>query len=216
MYLRVDSKPYASPSSWRTHLSPSQSSQLFCAGRLSLLERPCVAIIGTRTPTVHGRARARRLARELVGAGVTVMSGLAAGIDTAAHMSAINAGGSTVAVIGTPLDKVYPVQNRWLQELIHRQQLLVSPFPSGSSVQRSNFPRRNKVMASLSRATVIIEAAEKSGTRHQADECRRLDRPLFIARSLAENTSLTWPRRLLRSRNVHMLTHTADVLAVLG
>lgn len=71
-------------------------------------------------------------------------------------------------------------------------------------------------MASLTRATVIIEAAEKSGTRHQAAECRRLDRPLFIARSLAENPSLTWPRQLLRSRNVHMLTRTADVLAVLG
>lgn len=208
MYLIVDSKPYSAPSFWQVLPSLSHSRQLFCAGKLSLLERPCIAIIGTRTPTVHGRARARRLARELVGAGVTVMSGLAAGIDTAAHTSAINAGESTVAVIGTPLDKAYPTQNRWLQELIHRKQLLISPFPAGSRVQQ--------VMASLSRATVIIEAAEKSGTRHQADECLRLGRPLFIARSLAENPSLTWPKQLLERRNVHMLTHTADVLAVLG
>ena len=212
MYLKVDSQPYSSPSSWQVlPSSPSHGPHLFCAGKLSLLERPCVAVIGTRTPTVHGRARA-----ELVGAGVTVMSGLAAGIDTAAHVSTINSGGSTVAVIGTPHDKAYPIQNRWLQELIHREQLLVSPFAAGSPIQRKNFPRRNKVMASLSRATVIIEAAESSGIRHQAAECLRLGRPLFIARSLAENPALTWPRRLLKRRNVHMLTHTADVLAVLG
>ena len=81
-------------------------------------------------------------------------------------------------------------------------------LPSSShsrQVQRANFPRRNKVMASLSRATVIIEAAEKSGTRHQAAECLRLSRPLFIARSLANNPSLTWPKLLLTRRNVHML-----------
>lgn len=189
--------------------------RLFCAGQSALLRRACVAVVGTRSPSPLGRARARRLSRELVAAGAVVMSGLAAGIDTEAHVSAIAAGGHTVAVIGTPLDRTYPAASAGLQQIISREHLLVSPFPTGSSVTRANFPRRNKVMATLSQATVIIEAAEQSGTLHQAAECLRLGRPLFIARSLVTNPRLSWPQRLLQS-GARILTSTQDVLSVIG
>jgi DNA processing protein len=146
------------------------------------------------------------------------MSGLAAGVDTEAHSATIQCGGRTVAVIGTPLDVAYPAANARLQEKIYREHLLVSPFPIGSRVFRSNFPERNKVMAALSDATVIMEASDTSGSLHQAAECRpdRLDRWLFISQSVVNDPRLTWPKKFLGGPKVKILRETSDVLAVLG
>src|SRR5216684_6095013 len=146
---------------------------LYIAGDASLLRLPCVAIVGTRQVSREGAARARRLARELVANGVAVMSGLAKGIDTEALTSALEASGRVIAVIGTPLNKAYPAENRQLQAKIYREHLLISPFRDGSVVQKSFFPHRNKVMAALSDATVIVEAGDTSGALHQAKECER-------------------------------------------
>ena len=136
---------------------------LHSAGALALLSRPCVSIVGTREATSHGRARSSRLARELVRSGAVIVSGLAKGIDTAAHLSAIESGGRTIAVIGTPVSEASPVENGPLQETIWREHLLVSQFAFGSQVHPSNFPQRNRVMAALSDATVIVEADDNSG-----------------------------------------------------
>jgi DNA processing protein len=143
---------------------------------------------------------------------VVVVSGLAKGVDAAAHTGAISHDGHTVAVIGTPLDKAYPAENAALQESIWREHLLLTPFPSGQQVYRSNFPIRNRVMAALSDATVIIEASDTSGTLHQAAECQRLGRWLFIAKSVAENLSLKWPARFIGKPKVAVLQTTSNVL----
>jgi DNA processing protein len=189
---------------------------VFYAGNLDLLKRPAVSIIGTRDVTEDGRQRAWRLARELTQAGVVVVSGLARGIDTAAHVSVIEHGGITAAVIGTPLDKAYPAENAELQETIYRDYLLLSPFPIGERVFPSNFPKRNRVMAALTDASVIVEASDTSGTLHQAAECQRLGRWLFIAKSVVGNHDLTWPKEFIGKDRVAILTTTADILDVVG
>jgi DNA protecting protein DprA len=182
------------------------------AGDLEVLSAPCVSIVGTREVSDVGRQRAARLARELVGAGVVVVSGLARGVDSAAHQGAIDNGGRTVAVIGTPLDKAYPAENAALQEAIYREHLLISPFAVGETVYRSNFPVRNRVMAALTDATVIVEASDTSGTLHQAAECQRLGRWLFIMRSVAEDQSLKWPSGFIGKPKVAVLSSTAELV----
>lgn len=185
---------------------------VFVAGDVDLLRSPCVSIVGTREVSDEGWSRARRLARELAAKDVVVMSGLARGVDTAALTGAIEAGGRVAAVIGTPLDKAYPAENAELQHTIYRDHLLVSPFPSGEQVFPSNFPKRNRVMAALSDATVIVEASDTSGTLHQAAECQRLGRWLFIMRSVAEDQKLKWPAKFIGKPKVAVLASTADIL----
>jgi DNA processing protein len=185
---------------------------VYYAGNLTLLDGPCVSIVGTREVSADGRARARRLARELTNAGVVVVSGLAKGVDTAAHTSAIESGGSTVAVIGTPINKAYPAENADLQETIYADHLLLTPFRIGEATTRASFPKRNRVMAAVSDATVIVEASDTSGTLHQAAECDRLGRWLFIMRTVAEDPNLTWPAKFLKRPKVAVLRSTAELV----
>jgi DNA processing protein len=171
---------------------------LFVMGDTALLQRgPRVAIVGSRAASLEGLARARSLARELVRHDVTVVSGLAAGVDTAAHTAALDHGGRTIAVLGTPLDQVYPKENAGLQARIAERDLLVSQFPSGMKVTPRNFPIRNRTMALLSDATVIVEAGERSGILHQGWEALRLGRLLFLMESVANDPQLTWPKEML-------------------
>ncbi|MCK6445778.1 MAG: DNA-protecting protein DprA [Planctomycetes bacterium] len=159
--------------------------KLYLAGDLSVFRAgPRVSIVGSRNVSDLGKARAQRLARALVKRGVTVMSGLAEGVDAVAHQSAIDAGGKTIAVLGTPLDRYFPTSNRALQERIMREHLAISQFEHEGGAK--NFPMRNRTMALLSDATVIVEAGEKSGTVHQGWEALRLGRPLYLLQSLAE------------------------------
>jgi len=190
--------------------------ELWCVGDTSLVAQKCVAIVGTREVSADGRARSRRLARELALAGVVVVSGLAKGVDTEALTAAIEAGGRVVAVIGTPIDKAYPAENKALQERIYREHLLVSQFAPGERVFPSNFPERNKLMAALSDATAIIEAGDTSGTLHQAAECVRLGRVLFIAKNVVDDPTLQWPKRFLPEPTVKTLVATEDVLRAIG
>lgn len=192
------------------------SSKLWCVGDASLLKKKCVAIVGTREVSADGAARSRRLARELAAAGVVIVSGLAKGVDTEALTAAVDAGGSVVAVIGTPVNRAYPAENKALQERIYRDHLLISQFAPGERVFPSNFPERNKLMAALSDASAIIEAGDTSGTLHQAAECVRLGRWLFIARSIIDNPSLQWPKRFLHEPVCKPLTSTSDVIRAIG
>lgn len=171
--------------------------ELFVAGDLGLLANGArVSLVGSRKPSKDGLKRAARLTRLLVERGMVVVSGLAAGIDTAAHTAAIEARGHTIAVLGTPLDQSYPPQNRALQERIGREHLLVSQFAPGSTGGRTRFPMRNRTMALISDATVIVEAGEGSGTLHQGWEALRLGRPLFIMESTAKDAALSWPAEM--------------------
>lgn len=189
--------------------------KVYCAGDTELAQKRSVAIVGTRNVSPAGAARARRLARELSEEGLVIFSGLAKGIDTEALENAIYVGGRVVAVIGTPLDTAYPAENKRLQEEIYREHLLVSQFHPGQRVFPSHFPERNKLMAALSDATVIIEAGETSGTLHQAAECERLGRWLFIAQSVMDDPSLSWPRRFEGYSRFRVLKQTSDLLGAL-
>ncbi|MEN3746073.1 DNA-processing protein DprA [Sphingomonas sp. HF-S3] len=210
----------------RGNLEPSQLSLLdrgmkpdavdglpiFYAGDLNLLKRPAVSVIGTRNVSEIGRKRAMRIARELVEAGVVVVSGLAEGVDTHALTSALRNGGSVVAVIGTPLDKAYPASNARLQEEIYDRHLLISQFPAGERTFPSSFPARNRTMAALSDASVIIEASESSGTLHQAAECVRLGRWLGISKGVVEDPRLTWPAKFKSYEKCVVLESTEELL----
>ncbi|KXV70990.1 hypothetical protein AD952_10975 [Acetobacter cerevisiae] len=190
--------------------------KVYYAGDLSILDMKCASIVGTRDVTEAGYKRAYRLAKELSEAGIAVVSGLAKGVDTAALTGAEHSGGRTVAVIGTPLNKAYPAQNAALQENIWREHLLLTPFAEGETVFRSNFPKRNRVMAALSDATVIVEASDTSGTLHQAAECQRLGRWLFIMKSVLDDSSITWPKRFIDKPMVKILSSTQDLISCIG
>jgi DNA protecting protein DprA len=185
---------------------------VYYAGDIDLVTRPAVSVVGAREVSEAGARRAGKLARELVAAGVVVVSGLARGVDEAAHTAAIEAGGSTIAVVGTPLDKSYPAEHASLQEAIYREHLLISPFRVGEPVYRSNFPVRNRVMAAITDATVIVEASDTSGSLHQAAECSRLGRWLFILRGVAEDPRLTWPAKFIGQPKVAVLSATQELL----
>jgi DNA processing protein len=189
--------------------------KIWMAGDATLVKQPGVAIVGSRNVSAEGAARARRLARELASAGVVVVSGLAKGIDTEALNSAIAAGGRTIGVIGTPIDRAYPAESKRLQETIYRDHLLISQFASGKPVYQSNFPERNKLMAAISDATVIVEASDESGSLHQAVECTRLNRWLFICKSLVDNPSLKWPQSFLHYPTTRVLSGTSEILKAL-
>lgn len=170
---------------------------LFVSGRIDILRAgPRVSVVGARAASPDGLKRAAKLSAMLVERGVTVVSGLALGIDSAAHRTALELGGRTIGVIGTPLSKSYPAENRDLQGTLMREQLVVSQFEEGYPVTKSNFPRRNRVMALLVDASVIVEASDKSGSLSQGWEALRLGRPLFIMRSVAEDKRLTWPAKM--------------------
>jgi DNA processing protein len=171
---------------------------LYVSGNTGILEEGArVSIVGSRKASPEGLRRASKLAGLLAGRGIVVVSGLAEGIDTAAHTAAMKHGGRTIAVLGTPLDQVYPRQNAALQEEIMRDHLAVSQYPVGYPVQRKNFPLRNRTMALISDATVIIEAGNTSGSLSQGWEALRLGRPLFLAKSVTEDPSLKWPAEMI-------------------
>lgn len=188
--------------------------QIHGVGDLSLLERPRIAIVGARKATREGRRRAAQLARDCARAGVVVVSGLAEGIDHAAHTAAIEHAGRTIAVIGTPLDKVYPTKHAQLQCRIYREHLLLSPFTWGDKFVPTNFPERNRIMARLALATVIIEASDTSGSLHQAAESIEVGHPIFIAAGMLEDPKLSWPKRFVGDGKPlgRILRTSADVI----
>lgn len=174
---------------------------LYYAGNWDLAWSRSVAVVGTRSPSPDGLARTRKLTEALVEDDLTVVSGLAAGIDTQAHRTAIDAGGRTVAVIGTPLSDTYPRDNAALQREIAERFLVVSQVPVMRYEQqdyrrnRAFFPERNITMSALTEATVIVEAGETSGTLIQARAALRQQRQLFILDSCFRQ-GLGWPAKL--------------------
>lgn len=175
---------------------------LYYRGAWELTEKRCVAVVGSRKASREGRLRARRLAKELAARGFVVVSGLAAGIDTVAHRAALESGGATIAVVGTPLGEIYPQENQALQEEIATEHLLISQVPvlrhskQSPKHNRLFFPERNVTMSALTEATVIVEAGETSGTLVQARAALHQERKLLILDSCFKRSDLTWPARL--------------------
>jgi DNA processing protein len=171
--------------------------ELYAEGTESLLYNGLkIAIVGSRKPSEQGIQDAKCLAKTLAKNGVIVVSGLAEGIDTVAHETAIMEGGKTIAVLGTPLNIAYPAKNKDLLNQIKKDHLAVSQFRVGYPTKKENFPMRNRTMALLSDATIIVEASEKSGTRHQGWEALRLGRMIFIMKDVLENKNLSWPKEM--------------------
>lgn len=174
---------------------------LYYQGWWDLVNTPSVAVVGTREPSSEGRARAVRLVKQLVADKFTIVSGLARGIDAIAHQTAIDAGGMTVGVIGTPLSHNYPNENKDLQQRIAQEYLLISQVPiiryshQHPAQNRLFFPERNITMSALTQATVIVEAGETSGTLVQARAALAQGRKLFILDSCFKNDHITWPAK---------------------
>ena len=174
---------------------------LYYQGEWELSESPSVAVVGSRKASPDGLKRAARIARELVKNKITVVSGLAKGIDTAALTAALEEGGRVIGVIGTPLGSYYPPENKELQDHIADKHLLISQVPvirySRQKIGQNRlfFPERNATMSAMTKATIIVEAGEKSGTLIQARAAIHQGRKLFILNSCFDNTSISWPDR---------------------
>ncbi len=194
---------------------------LYYRGTWELTETRSVAVVGTRKASDKGVARTRRLVKELVGRGFTVVSGLATGIDTVAHTAAQEAGGRTIAVVGTALGSVYPKENAELQERIATDHLIISQIPiilynrQDWRRNRTFFPERNVTMSALTEATVIVEAGETSGTFTQAKAALYQGRKLFILNSCFEQGGLTWPERF-REQGAVRVRELEDIWAQLA
>jgi DNA processing protein len=187
---------------------------LFYKGNLDLLNKPMVSVVGTRAPSREGVVRATKVTELLCDMGFVVLSGLAKGIDSVAHKTALEKNGLTVAVMGTPIHKIYPAENKLLAEQIILRGLLLSPALPNEETGKYLFPRRNKLMALLSKATIIVEAGPTSGVIHQAAECLRQKRTLILLNSLAENKNLPWVPKFLKS-GARVAENSADLRKLL-
>ncbi|MEO2050261.1 MAG: DNA-processing protein DprA [Allomuricauda sp.] len=172
--------------------------KLFFGGDEDLLyEKRRVSVVGSRAASKEGLQRAKIISKTLVEHDIIVVSGLAKGIDTMAHQTAIGSGGRTIAVLGTPLNVPYPKENATLLDKIKKEHLAISQFPEGFPTQPKNFPIRNRTMALISDATIIIEATDKSGTRHQGWEALRLGREVYILENVIQDSNVTWAKEML-------------------
>lgn len=197
----------------RIHEPPSP---LWVHGRLPADGGPrSVAIVGARAATPLGLSFARTLAADLAAAGLTIVSGLARGIDTAAHQGALDANGRTVAVLGSALDCVYPPENRPLAEAIARSGALVSEFPPGTRPWKANFPRRNRTIAGLTRALVVVEAGRKSGALLTAAAALAEGREVMAVPGHPALPGAAGTNALLRD-GAALVRDAGDVLAELG
>ncbi|NEG70339.1 DNA-processing protein DprA [Bifidobacterium choloepi] len=181
---------------------------LFYRGTLRQ-DDPGVSVVGSRNCTPEGMAFARETARLLVSRGLTVIAGLAKGIDTFAHQTALQEGGRTVAFIGTGIDRYYPKTNQELQDEIADKGLVLSQFLPGSPATRFSFPMRNALISGYGIASVIVEASERSGTRIQARQAMRHGRPIILRDAVVENTK--WAKEYVGKPGVFVVSSPAEV-----
>lgn len=188
---------------------------LYCAGRLELLARPALAIVGSRNATAQGARDAASFAAALAGAGLTIVSGLALGIDAAAHRGAVETEASTIAVLGCGIDVLYPSANARLGELIRARGLLLSEFALGTAPAAHNFPRRNRLISGLSRGCLVIEAALASGSLITARSAAEQGREVFaIPGSI--HAPLSKGCHALIKAGAKLVESAEDVLSELG
>jgi DNA processing protein len=187
---------------------------LYVKGRLLEQDLRSVAVVGTREPTEDGLERAARMARLLVDAGVTVVSGLARGIDTAAHEATLDQGGRTIAVVGTGITRCYPKENTDLAERIAAAGAVVSQFWPSASPATWSFPRRNATMSGIAQGTVVIEASATSGAKMQARLALQHGKKVFLLRSLVDR--YPWAASYAEQRNARIVDEVEDVVRELA
>jgi DNA processing protein len=191
-------------------LIPNRPPFLFIRGEIADGDVLAVAVVGTRKPSADGLDQARKMSALLTDAGVTVVSGLARGVDTAAHEVALDTGGRTIAVLGTGITRCYPAENAELAERIVDAGALVSQFWPSSPPGRHTFPRRNVVTSGISQGTVVIEASSTSGAKMQARLALQHGKQVFLLDPLV--THQEWARDYIQKRGAIPITEIADVL----
>ena len=184
---------------------------LYCLGDVELLSRPAVSIVGSRRSSVYGRQLTHRMARELAGRGLVIVSGLARGIDSVAHQGCLEANGKTVAVLGNGLDVVYPKQNRKLYRQIACQGCLTSEFPAGHYPAPQNFPIRNRIISGLSFGTLVTEGAEFSGSLITARSALRQNREVWALPGNVTSKGSFGPNLLIR-QGAHPVSDYKDLI----
>ncbi len=189
--------------------------KLYVDGDTSVLGLPALAIVGSRNPTRGGERNAFEFARHLAGCGFAIVSGLAQGIDTAAHRGALSGGGTTVAVLGHGIDRVYPAANRELAAAIVRQGALVSEYPLGSAPRREYFPQRNRIISGLALGTIVVEAAQRSGSLITARLAAEQGREVFALPGSIHNPLARGCHRLIRD-GAKLVESAGDILSELG
>lgn len=186
---------------------------LFVRGRLTAEDEQAIAVVGTRRPSPEGREQARILAAALSDRGVTVVSGLAAGIDTEAHTAALDAGGRSIAVMGTGITRVYPRDNRELSERIAGSGALVSQFAPTAPPRQQNFPMRNVVSSGIAVGTAVIEASSTSGAKMQARLALEHGKRLFLIESLVLQEE--WARKYAERPGCIVVHDVEQILSIL-
>jgi DNA processing protein len=187
---------------------------LFARGRIELLRSLAVAVVGTRRPTPYGTAVAERLAADLAHAGLTIASGLARGVDSAAHKGCLAAGGDTVAVLGCAVDVIYPQENRKLYSEIAAKGLIVSEFPMGSPAFPQNFPVRNRIISGISAGVLVVEGAQYSGSAITAKLAMDQGREVFaVPGNITSKQS--WGPNLLIKQGAKIVQDWNDVVSEL-
>lgn len=191
--------------------------RLFVMGDLpALLERPRVAIVGSRKVSPYGRAITEQLAGELAEQGIIIVSGLAFGVDSIAHRAALEAGGTTIAVLPSPLNRIYPSSHHQLaQQIVQQGGALVSEYPSGTPTMKHHFIARNRLIAGLSDAVVVTEAALKSGSLHTARFALESGRDVLAVPGAITSPTSEGTNNLLKA-GAAVVTSAADVLHTLG
>jgi len=187
---------------------------LFACGDLSVLGTPGVGLVGTRHPTAYGRQAAALLARELAGVGCPVVSGMAKGIDAAAHGAALDEGGPTVGVLGAGIDRSYPPENARLFARMREKGTLITEMPPGEEPNAGNFPRRNRLISALSAAVVVVEMGDRSGARHTVDYALELGREVFAVPGPITSPASAGTNALLRD-GARVATCARDLLEVM-
>jgi DNA processing protein len=187
---------------------------LFVRGTLLETDQYAVAIVGTRRPSHYGAAIAGRLAEDLAARGITVVSGMAEGIDAAAHEGALKAGGRTIAVVGSGVDQVFPAAHADLMRRIIAQGAVVSPFPMGMSAHKTNFPQRNRIISGISLGTVVVEAPPGSGSLITAKHAAEQGREVFAVPGEAGRPNSRGPHALIRE-GARLVETVEDILVEL-
>ena len=193
------------------HDIPSPPPYLIVAGRLELLQRPAVAIVGSRDHSRYGGEVCRRVALTAAAGGVVVVSGLARGLDAVAHQAALDAGGGTIGVLGNGIDVVYPKANQRLYDAIRQEGLLVSEFLPGERPTPGSFPRRNRLISGLARVTVLIEASVRSGALITAEAALAQGREVMVVPGPITSATAEGTNGLIRD-GAAPLIHPSDVL----
>jgi len=184
---------------------------LFALGKPELLASHSIAIVGTRHPMPYGMAASERISADLSNAGLTIVSGMARGIDTAAHKAALAAGGDTIAVLGCGVDVLYPADNRKLYQEIAQKGLLVSEFPMGAPAYPQNFPIRNRIVSGISLGVVIIEGAQHSGSAITAKLAMDQGREVFAVPGNITSKMSWGPNLLIKSGGAKLVQEWSDI-----